>query len=64
MFSFVDLFCIGCFQDIVFNNISVISWQSALLVNESEVIHKPLANLISWYCIEYTFPWTWHELTT
>ena len=45
------------------NNISVISWRSVLLVEETGVLgikpstfHKSLTNLITYFCIEYTSP--------
>ena len=52
-----------------FNNISVISWWSVLLVGKPEYTEKPptcrkwLTNFITCY-IECTSPWTWFELTT
>jgi hypothetical protein len=48
-----------------FNNISVISWLSVLLVDETEEIHRPVAS--HWQTlsrIEYTSLWTGFELTT
>ena len=54
-----------------FNNISAISWQSVLLVEEigvhggkPQTCLKSLTNFITYYCIEYTSPWTGFELTT
>ena len=54
-----------------FNNISAISWRSVLLVEETgepwrqpQICLKLLANFITYYCIEYTSPWTGFELTT
>ena len=54
-----------------FSNISIISWQSALLMEETELpkeTHWPAAsyisNLITWCCIEYTPPWVGFKLTT
>jgi hypothetical protein len=49
-----------------FNNISVISWRSVLLVEETEVhgenhrfvCRKSLTNFITYCCIENTSPWT------
>ena len=46
-----------------FNNISVISWWSVLLVEQNRstrrklsTCRKSLTNFITWYCIEYTSP--------
>jgi hypothetical protein len=42
-----------------FNNISVISWQSVLLVEETRLPgenHRPVATLSHNCCIEYTSP--------
>ena len=54
-----------------FNNISVLSWQSVLLVKETEVPRKHHWSVASnWqtlshkYCTEYTSPWTRFGLTT
>jgi hypothetical protein len=53
-----------------FNNISVISWQSVLLVEETLVSgenHQPVAShweTLSQCCIENTSPWTGFKLTT
>jgi hypothetical protein len=55
-----------------FNNISVISWWSVLLVEVTEVTgenHRPVAShWQTWShnvkCIEYTSPWVGFELTT
>ena len=54
-----------------FNNVSVISWRSVLLVEETEVpgeilpnCRKSLTNFITLCCIEYTSSWTGFELTT
>jgi hypothetical protein len=52
-----------------FNNISVISRHSVLLVEETGVPwenHRPAAsqtNFITWCCIEYTSPWAGFKLT-
>ena len=50
-----------------FNNISIISWRSVLLVDETG-IHRSVAShwqtFITYYCIENTSPWTGFELTT
>ena len=53
-----------------FNNISVISWQSVLLVEEIGstrrkplICRKSLTNFITCY-FEYTLPWTGLKLTT
>ena len=52
-----------------FNNISVISWRSALLVEEAGVPqenHLPAQvtdTHITWICFECTSPWTGFELT-
>ena len=52
-----------------FNNISVTSWLSVLLVGETGVPRKPqtwrksLTNFIT-QCIEYTSPWAGFKLTT
>jgi hypothetical protein len=46
-----------------FNNISVISWQSVSLVEETGENHR-LTNFITQYYIEYTSPWVGFELTT
>jgi hypothetical protein len=54
-----------------FNNISVISWQSVLLVEETGVPgenHRPVAshptNCITYCCIKCTTPLVGFELTT
>ena len=53
-----------------FNNISVTSWLSVLLVGETGVPRKPqtwrksLTNFITQCCIEYTSPWARFKLTT
>ena len=54
-----------------FNNISVISWQSVLLVEETgesgenyRPVTRHLTNLITWCWIEYTSPWAGFKLTT
>ena len=54
-----------------FSNISVISWQSALLMKETGLpkeTHRPatsyVSNFITWCCIEYTSPWVGFKLTT
>ena len=53
---------------LVFNNISVISWRSVLLVEETGAPgenHRPVAS--HWHtlcCIEYILPWTLFKLTT
>ena len=57
--------------DATFNNISVISWRSVFLVEETWVPgenHRPVAShwrtlSHSIHCIEYTSPWTRFELT-
>jgi hypothetical protein len=51
-----------------FNNISVVSWRSVLLMEETGLPgenHWPatLTNFITW-CIDYTSPWAWFKLTT
>ena len=54
----------------VFNNISVISWRSVLLVEESGENHRPVVshwqilshNVVT--CMQYTLPWTGFELAT
>jgi hypothetical protein len=53
------------------NNISAITWQSVLLLEETEVFkrkpstcHKSLTNFITYCCIKYTSPWTGFKLTT
>ena len=43
-----------------FNNISVISWQSVLLVEKTKDLSQVTDKL---YHIEYTSPWTEFELT-
>ena len=51
--------------DTTFNNISVILWQLALLVEETRIpCRKSLTNFITLCCIEYTSPQTGFELTT
>ena len=48
-----------------FDNISVISWQSVLLVEETGVPgenHRPVTSY--WETYRYTFPWIGFELTT
>ena len=57
-----------------FNNISVISWQSVILVEETGVpgdtwrkpstCRKSLTNFITYCCIEYTSKWVGFELKT
>ena len=54
-----------------FNNISVISWWSVLLVEETGVPRenhltscKSLTNFTKYCCIEYTLPWMGFKLTT
>ena len=51
-----------------FNNISVISWRSVLLVEETRVPggnHQPVAShFITYSCIEYISSWTGFEITT
>ena len=61
----------GCkclFVSFVFGvNISAVSWQSVLLVEEffkPSTCHKSLTNVIIKCCIDYTSPWTGFELTT
>ena len=44
-----------------FSNISVISWWSVSLLEESR---KSLTNLITHCCLKYTSPWTGFDLTT
>jgi len=39
--------------NVTFNNISIISWQSVSLVEETGVNHKSLTNFITQFCIEY-----------
>ena len=50
------------------NNISAISWWSALLVEETGENHRPVAShwqtLSHKCCIEYTSPWKGFELAT
>jgi hypothetical protein len=54
--------------NVTFNNISVISRQSVLLVEETEIHRKPLTcrksllNFITSSCIEYTSLWARFEL--
>ena len=51
----------------IFNNISVMSWRLALLVEETVENHRPVKSLtifITSCCIQYTSPWTGFELTT
>jgi hypothetical protein len=53
--------------NVTFNNISVISWRSVLLVEETGENHRPATShwQTLWQCcIEYTSPWTGCELTT
>ena len=52
-----------------FNNIIVISWRSALLVDQStqrklQTCRKSLTNFITLCCIKYTSPWARFELPT
>ena len=54
-----------------FNNISVTSWLSVLLVGETgstlrklQTCRKSLTNFITQCCIEYTSPWAGFKLTT
>jgi len=55
--------------NVTFNNISVISWRSVLLVKETEVLwenHQPVSShwqTITKSCIKYTSPWAGFELT-
>ena len=55
----------------IFNNISVISWRSILLVEETGVPRENNGHNVSHWqilshkcCIEYTLPWTGFKLTT
>ena len=56
--------------NVTFNNISVISWQSILLVEENGVPgknHRPVAShwqTLSHNNTEYSLPWTGFKLTT
>jgi hypothetical protein len=56
--------------NVTFNNISVISWQSVLLVEENGVPgknHRPVAShwqTLSHNNTEYSLPWTGFKLTT
>jgi hypothetical protein len=70
VYSCIWFFCLMVFNT-TFNNISVISWQSLLLMEETGVPgenHWPFSShwqtLIKQCCIEYTSPWTGFELTT
>jgi hypothetical protein len=50
-------------------SISVISWRSALLVEdtgaaEENLTLKSLTNFVTSFCIKYTSPWVGFELTT
>jgi hypothetical protein len=54
-----------------FNNISVVSWRSVLLVGETgstprkhQICRKSLTNFTTQCCIEYTSPWAEFKLTT
>ena len=48
-----------------FYTISVISWQSVLLVEEIGENQRPVASqTITLFCIDYTSPYTGFELTT
>ena len=48
-----------------FNNISVISWQSVLLMEETEkTIDLPQITAKLYHSVEYTSPWTGFKLTT
>jgi hypothetical protein len=50
-----------------FNNISVISWRSVLLVEETGVLgenHQPAASNKLYHIMLYTSPWAWFELAT
>ena len=51
-----------------FNYISVISWRSVVLVEETQRkppnYRKSLTNCITYCCMEYTSPWTGLKLTT
>ena len=51
-----------------FNNISVISWRSVLMVRGNRrkppTCHKSLTNFFTQCCIEYTSPWTGFKFTT
>ena len=57
--------------NVTFNNISVISWWSVLLMEGAWVPrenHRPATSNWRYHikkkcCIEYTSPWTWFELT-
>ena len=63
-YSSINLGWFGCFIvfSTTFNNISVISWQSVLLVGETKE-NQSLTNFITSCCIEYISPWTGFELT-
>ena len=52
-----------------FNNISVLTWQSVLLVEETEVPgenHRHVESVTNFItkCIKFTTPWARFELTT
>ena len=63
------MLCYVMFFYVAFNKISVISWRSVFLVEETGVPgenHRPVASdwqTLSQCCIEYTSPWTGLELT-
>jgi hypothetical protein len=53
------------FYNDTFNNISVMSWRSVLLVEETgEKTDFPQVTDKLYHCIEYTSPWAGFELTT
>jgi len=56
----------GTLFNSTFNNNSVISWQSVLVVEgtrvqreKPQICRKSLTNFFIYCCIEYTSPWTW-----
>ena len=69
-YSFNEIGWVWCVMvlNATFNKISVISWWSVLLVEETEIpgenCRKSLTNFITQYCNEYTSPWAGFELTT
>ena len=57
--------------NVIFNNVSVISWQSCNCIGggnrrigrKPSTCRKSMTKFITWCCIEYTSPWVRFELT-